>query len=69
MSRRGLRVKRRQLIARAPEAMVHPLEHEMDPLAAGFEKCYAQLRKAIQHAATDQSDQPHHDRDQKSDDS
>src|SRR5262249_35293899 len=67
--RSGLRMERGQLIARAPEAMVHPLKDEMDPLTARFEKRYAQIRKAVQYATADQSNHAHHYRDQKSDDS
>src|SRR5262249_57707832 len=62
-------MERGQLIARAPEAMVHPLKDEVDPLTARFEKRCAQIRKAVQYAAADQSNHAHHYRDQKSDDS
>src|SRR4030095_4810507 len=48
-----LRMKSRKLVTRAPEAVVHSLEHKMNPLAAGLQEGNSQVGKTVQHAAAD----------------
>ena len=53
MLRRGLRMKRRKLVARASKAMIQPLQHEMDPLAPRLQKRHLQARETIEDAGVD----------------